>query len=866
MAFDIPQNSNTSLENPEALFHDLRKRDIQGLFSNQADIIRQYSELHNGNSDIALQLPTGSGKTLIGLLIGEWRRRKFRERVIYLCPTNQLVNQVASQANNKYGIEVNAFTGSKINYSNSDKSEYKNSEKIAITTYSSLFNVNPYFSEPNMIILDDAHSSENYIADNWSVLIDKSDEHLTVLYNRLCELFKSSIKATDYRKLKGHVKSSWDKNWVDKIPTPYLKEKIPELVDLIDNFIDESNQKYSWSLIRDNLHACHLYISSGSFLIRPIIPPTNTHQPFAQAKQRVYMSATLGEGGDLERITGRSNITRLNIPSGWDKQGIGRRLFSFPERSLESEDVSSLILNMVEKANRSLMIVPNNQVKNEAQDWIESSLGYRTFSVEEIESSKEPFVNTDNSVAIIANRFDGIDFPDEECRLLFLMGVPRATNLQESFIISRMGGVTLLNDRILTRIVQAFGRCTRSATDYASILVFGEELHNYLLKSERRAFLHPEINAELSFGIEQSKDRNIDDFVENFEIFLDHSKEWEKADDYILSIREQLNKKNLPGTSDLKKSVSHELNYIYFMWDGDFNSAYDAAKEVLETLNHPDLRGYRALWNYLAGSSAWNIYDEYGTDKMKFHANDHFENAFKAAKNLRWLSSLYQTQEENQEDSESQFDSGLLTLVLRLEHKLEELGTINDGKFVQEEKFILQNIAQDNSNQFEKAHKRLGNLLGFEAGNSETSGAPDPWWIINDELGIVFEDHSESNSNTILSVKKARQVASHPNWIKSNLDFSDQMKIVPVLITSSVKADNGALPHLKDVCYWELDDFRKWAEEAVNTVKELRKDFKGVGDLGWRGYATDKYQEKRIAPNSLVGDLLSKNAQKIYNE
>jgi superfamily II DNA or RNA helicase len=36
-------------------------------------------------ADVALQLPTGSGKTLVGLLIGEWLRRKNREPVVFLC-------------------------------------------------------------------------------------------------------------------------------------------------------------------------------------------------------------------------------------------------------------------------------------------------------------------------------------------------------------------------------------------------------------------------------------------------------------------------------------------------------------------------------------------------------------------------------------------------------------------------------------------------------------------------------------------------------------------------------------------------------------------------------------------------------------
>jgi len=47
----------------------------------------------------------------VGLMIAEWRRRKNQERVVYLCPTKQLVNQVVEQADEKYGLSVLGFTG-----------------------------------------------------------------------------------------------------------------------------------------------------------------------------------------------------------------------------------------------------------------------------------------------------------------------------------------------------------------------------------------------------------------------------------------------------------------------------------------------------------------------------------------------------------------------------------------------------------------------------------------------------------------------------------------------------------------------------------------------------------------------------------
>jgi superfamily II DNA or RNA helicase len=46
-------------------------------------VLRTYIAEAATASDVALQLPTGSGKTLVGLLLAEWRRRKNHERTEY---------------------------------------------------------------------------------------------------------------------------------------------------------------------------------------------------------------------------------------------------------------------------------------------------------------------------------------------------------------------------------------------------------------------------------------------------------------------------------------------------------------------------------------------------------------------------------------------------------------------------------------------------------------------------------------------------------------------------------------------------------------------------------------------------------------
>lgn len=101
MAFRKKKKTNTSYDNPEALFRDRRNRTVQGLISHQSDILRRYQDEAFNQTNVALELPTGSGKTLVGLLIAEFRRVTKGERVLYLCPTKQLALQVCEQSERK---------------------------------------------------------------------------------------------------------------------------------------------------------------------------------------------------------------------------------------------------------------------------------------------------------------------------------------------------------------------------------------------------------------------------------------------------------------------------------------------------------------------------------------------------------------------------------------------------------------------------------------------------------------------------------------------------------------------------------------------------------------------------------------------
>ena len=60
------------------------------------------------------------------------------------------------------------------------------------------------------------------------------------------------------------------------------------------------------------------------------------------------------------------------------------------------------------------------------------------FSASDIETSKQEFIQSSPAVAVLANRYDGIDFPGNECRKSILVNIPVATNPQEKFFITRL--------------------------------------------------------------------------------------------------------------------------------------------------------------------------------------------------------------------------------------------------------------------------------------------------------------------------------------------------------------------------------------------------------------------------------------------
>jgi hypothetical protein len=638
---------------------------------------------------------------------------------------------------------------------------------------------------------------------------------------------KAHIEPGNFTRLTGVVESTADRAWVDKLPTPVffnLRHEIEAILDVHTS--GDKDLEYQWSLLREHLHACHLYMSANEILVRPIVAPTWTHRPFADARHRIYMSATLGAGGDLERMTGRKTIKRIGVPEGWDRQGVGRRFFVFPEMSLTPEQASKLRLDLMQRAGRSLVLVPSDPMRDAIAKEVSEKLGFPAFSAADIEGSKTPFISSKTGVALVANRYDGIDFPGDECRLLFIEGLPKATNLQERFLMSRMGANLLFNERVQTRVLQAIGRCTRSLADYSAVVVSGEELPSYLADRRRHKYLHPELQAEIGFGVTQSKDTTSENILDNFNTFIANGKEWEEVNEQIVAARAAAVQEPFPAIAELSAIVPHEIEFQAKLWQGDYEAAMEAAGRVLGGLTDPALRGYRAIWHYLGGSAAW-LGAEAGIETLRPKARAQFAEAKGAAIGIPWLVVLARYQPSDASGPEPASHPALMAQIGSLEALLADLGTLHDRRFEQREYDILKGIAAGGT--FEQAQRLLGEMLGFKTGKIEEDGSPDPWWLVAG-YSFVFEDYVNAKPDSAVDTTKGRQAATHPNWMRKNVPESEAGEILAVLVTPVKAMRKGAAPHLVKVGLWPVDEFREWTVGALATVREIRTTFVESGD------------------------------------
>jgi Rad3-related DNA helicase len=232
--------------------------------------------------------------------------------------------------------------------------------------------------------------------------------------------------------------------------------------------------KFELAMIRSGLASCCVYLSYSGIQIRPIIPPTHENLVFAGAGQRIYLSATLGPAGELERAFGRAPIVRVPLPTE-TKPRSGRRLFVFPDLAATDPGArtytqqSDQLITAIVATKKKALVLSQDTVKRAEAVARELAPGLDVWGKDDLRNGLEEFATSASGVLGLSNRYDGLDLPGEACRIVVLNGKPSAANLAERFLGERADAGAALAERLRTRIVQGAGRCTRGPNDYAVV-------------------------------------------------------------------------------------------------------------------------------------------------------------------------------------------------------------------------------------------------------------------------------------------------------------------------------------------------------------------------------------------------------------
>ncbi|NJD78910.1 MAG: hypothetical protein FIB08_17760 [Candidatus Methanoperedens sp.] len=687
-----------------------------------------------------------------------------------------------------------------------------------------------------------------YLVSLWSVEIQRYEHKdlflniISLFEDKLSTFFLESLLDEDSRR----------KDVLDMIPAPLYWERLDSLRSLIDSNLDD-DFSYPWSMIQQNLAACNLFISRHKILIRPWIPPTRTHLPFANATQRIYMSATLGAGGELERITGIPKIDRLPVPAGWDKQGSGRRFFIFPNQSFGSKDYMPWLLARICNQNRTLVLCPDNKTAGRLEDEMKDCKGITILKSADIESSLDPFKKHSHAALILTNRYDGIDLPDDSCRQLIIAGKPDAINLQERFLLSRLRIFSLLKDRIITRFTQATGRCTRGVRDYSLVILDGTDLHTFCLKNENLEVMHPELQAELKFGIDNSKVTKIDELSENINLFLKQGDEWKEQDQLIKTIRQDCTVSKDKRSETLMNIVKDEVDFQYYLWRRDYPHALESAQNVVDKLSGDDFKTYRGLWYYFEGCIAWQLSLSSPSKGFEKIVKDNLDRAVSCIDTSSWFSDV--ALPTGIDITKDKFSTMNICSAEQIEENITAFGAT--GKtFGAKMNEIKELINSDDSGKFENGLTKLGFILGFDANHPSDHAAPDSTWQITDSLLIIFEAKSDETKNDGISVSTCREANGHYNWAKSKIAGFDKInKKYVVVVPQRTKIDKLAMPHADNLYFMHISRVRQIFEDISGIYIRIRSQFNAYKEEEIKSKIMEELIHKKLDPESLIKEI-----------
>ncbi len=750
---------------------------FRGLWPAQACVLDAYGATYASASDVAIELPTGAGKTLIALLIAEaWRQEG--KKVAILSANKTLARQMKREAD-QLNILAALMEGSRATIPAADIRAYGRTLCVAIMNYWVYFNQNPAIDWADLIIMDDAHLAEYCLHSLYSLEID---------YYTHKSLFKSIV--TELRErfpeypilsdaLADDAPRSTKAELLSFLDQCAIADRLREMIDSSPD-VGEPHQLtdfgFRWQRIRHRLREANIYISTTSIWIRPYIYPLRSNLMYEQATQRLYMSATIGDPGDLSRRLGVRRIEKIPIPTAFSDMTMGRRLVVM--NRIAEEDIPSRFEAAILAA---LRILPKSvwlcSSKDDARkfervvsEWLNQNglVGHPTWILTPEGDEIDAFKQAPQGHLFVAGRFDGMDFLADECRLVIVTTLPRAVNLQEEFITTYLRDAGFMRRRLNQRIVQALGRCNRSAEDFGVYLLADRQFATHFGPESNKKGIPGNIIAELDMA-QDAAEIEEGELVKQVEAFM--RGEFDAYDralaGYLAALPAALSPENVPAAPDGEAEAEFAEKEV-LGWAALFESLYyeiaahnfEACWEAAKGANLVEMGAFHG-WNW---AKALYLESLRGDPGAKEKALLVMEEAINRGGRSPWFNRLraslnrerYAAVAANQVPQQDY----ALSLLQRFDDLLEGLDT-RGNRF---ERWCLRLTEQLSSNDhrvYQEGLAGLGVLLGYQTARPEYQGSTDCRWrgsFCNVREVFTFEakiEHASSQQITLSDMGQA---------------------------------------------------------------------------------------------------------------
>jgi hypothetical protein len=441
--------------------------------------------------DVIMKLSTGSGKTVLGLLYAEMMRRKYKgEPVTYLCPTTQLVEQVI-ETGRLIGVKVSTFPQKGLPFG------ALSGDAVLACTYDKLFTANSVFEtrsiRPSAIIMDDVHAGADRIRKYFTVEVPQA------VFGQLRALLAPLCEQTDAATWAGIMKN--DPGSTYEVPYWVWSQVSTEVAKLLDPLKNQPPLLFTWENIARYVELARCCISGVTAEIALQIPPVEEVPAYIGAKHRLFMSASIK---DVSGLIGAlacdpGACTRLIEPR--EDEGAGERMI-LPTSLINPESTKADIAETCAALAKQTNVVVLTTSAAQAKRWTDA--GAVLSKGQDVDATLEKLRTTTANYVVFAQRFDGVDLPDDACRVLIIDGVPGGDRVIDQIDAYRQKDSPEYEVRTVNKFEQALGRAVRSSADYATVLLVGADIAAFIGRKtvvgllEERTRLQVELGRELA--------------------------------------------------------------------------------------------------------------------------------------------------------------------------------------------------------------------------------------------------------------------------------------------------------------------------------------------------------------------------------